>query len=172
MLRIFPIPAGTSVCFLFRATKISDFKRKILCTVHCCCYLVYDFWQKQILQYWLKMQYWLKTSIAPPSGVICFRQRQIQQYWLKTSIAPPSGVIDVEYIYGLVWWGVCKQSRWRHSVPSRQKIADMCYYGNVMITTRWWLCVTMETLWQQQDGGYASLWKRYDNNDVSVFRWR
>jgi len=19
----------------------------------------------------------------------------------------------------------------------------MCYYGNVMITTRWWLCVTM-----------------------------
>ena len=26
----------------------------------------------------------------------------------------------------------------------------MCYYGNVMITTRWWLCVTMETLWQQR----------------------
>jgi len=23
---------------------------------------------------------------------------------------------DVEYIYGFVWWGVCKQSRWRHSV--------------------------------------------------------
>jgi len=21
----------------------------------------------------------------------------------------------------------------------------MCYYGNVMTTTRWWLCVTMET---------------------------
>ena len=30
--------------------------------------------------------------------------------------------------------------------PSRQKIAGMCYYGNVMITTRWWLCVIMETL--------------------------
>jgi len=29
--------------------------------------------------------------------------------------------------------------------PSRHKMADMCYYGNVM-TTRWWLCVTMETL--------------------------
>jgi len=25
-------------------------------------------------------------------------------------------VIDVEYIYGFVGWGVCKQSRWRHSV--------------------------------------------------------
>jgi len=25
-------------------------------------------------------------------------------------------VIDLEYIYGFVWWGVCKQSRWRHSV--------------------------------------------------------
>jgi len=23
----------------------------------------------------------------------------------------------------------------------------MRYYGNVMTTTRWWLCVTMETLW-------------------------
>ena len=30
--------------------------------------------------------------------------------------------------------------------PSRQKMADMCYYGNVMTTTRWWQCVTMETL--------------------------
>jgi len=36
------------------------------------------------------------------------------------------------------------------------KIADMRYYGNVM-TTRWLLDVTMETLWQQQDGGYALL---------------
>jgi len=30
----------------------------------------------------------------------------------------------------------------------------------------------MATLWQQQDGGYALLWKRYDNNDVQTFRWR
>ena len=30
--------------------------------------------------------------------------------------------------------------------PSRHKMADMCYYGNVMTTKRWWLCVTMETL--------------------------
>jgi len=27
-----------------------------------------------------------------------------------------------------------------------------------MTTTRWRLYVTMETLWQQQDGGYALLW--------------
>jgi len=32
-----------------------------------------------------------------------------------------------------------------------------------MATTRWRLCVTVETLWQQQDGGYALLWKRYPN---------
>ena len=66
--------------------------------------------------------------------------------------------IDVEYIYGFVWWGVCKQSRWRHSVtePSEDggyvllwqsydnnKMVAMRFYGNVMITTRWWLCVTM-----------------------------
>jgi len=28
------------------------------------------------------------------------------------------------------------------ALPSHHKMADMCYYGNVM-TTRWWLCVTM-----------------------------
>ena len=32
------------------------------------------------------------------------------------------------------------------ALPSRHKMADVCYYGNVMTTTRWWLCVTMETL--------------------------
>ena len=30
------------------------------------------------------------------------------------------------------------------------KMADMFYYGNVMTTTRWRICVTMETLWQQK----------------------
>jgi len=28
---------------------------------------------------------------------------------------------------------------------NRHKMADMCYYGNVMTTKRWCLCVTMET---------------------------
>jgi len=31
------------------------------------------------------------------------------------------------------------------ALPCRHKMADMCYYGNVMTTTGWWLCVTMET---------------------------
>jgi len=46
------------------------------------------------------------------------------------------------------------------------KMADMRYYGNVM-TTRWLLYVTMETLWQEQDGGYALLWKRYPNIQIT-----
>jgi len=41
------------------------------------------------------------------------------------------------------------------------KMADMRYYGNVMTTTIWRLYVSMETLWQQEDGGYALLWKRF-----------
>ena len=41
-------------------------------------------------------------------------------------------------------------------------------YGAV---TRWRICVTMATLWQQQDGGYALLWKRYDNNKVVAMRY-
>ena len=44
------------------------------------------------------------------------------------------------------WLGVCRQSRWRHTEPSRP---------------RWRVCVTMATLWQQQDGGYMLLWKRF-----------
>ena len=38
------------------------------------------------------------------------------------------------------WLGVCRQSRWRHTDPSRP---------------RWRVCVTTATLWQQQDGGYT-----------------
>jgi len=66
-------------------------------------------------------------------------------------------LIDVEYIYGFVWWGVCRQSRWRHSVTVRH--------------TRWRICVTMATLWQQQDGGYMLLWKRYCNNKMVAMRY-
>jgi len=29
--------------------------------------------------------------------------------------------------------------------PEPSQDGDMCYYGNVMTTTRWWLCVIMET---------------------------
>jgi len=34
------------------------------------------------------------------------------------------------------------------ALPSRHKMADMCYYGKVMTTTRWWLCVTILHLQQ------------------------
>ena len=51
------------------------------------------------------------------------------------------------------------------ALPSRHKMADMCYYGNVM-TTRWWLYVTMETLWQQQDGGYALLFYIFNSTVI------
>ena len=49
---------------------------------------------------------------------------------------------DVEYIYGFVWWGVCKQSRWRHSVTE-----------------------------PSQDGGYVLLWQRYGNNKMVAMRY-
>ena len=53
-------------------------------------------------------------------------------------------------IHRFRWMGVCKQSRWRHSEPH----------------TRWRICVTMAMLWQQQDGGYMLLWKRYGNKNI------
>ena len=49
---------------------------------------------------------------------------------------------DVEHIYGFVWWGVCKQSRWRHSVTE-----------------------------PSQDGGYVLLWQRYDKNKMVAMRY-
>ena len=80
----------------------------------------------------------------------------------KRALQNECSFFDVEYIYGFVWWGVCKQSRWRHSVtvPSRHKMADMRYYGNVM-TTRWWLCVTMETLWYSTSSTVVIDWTCY-----------
>ena len=70
--------------------------------------------------------------------------------------------IDVEYIYGLVWSaGLQTKSMTSQRYRAAHKMADMRYYGNVMTTTRWRLYVTMETLRQQQDGGYALLWKRF-----------
>ena len=47
------------------------------------------------------------------------------------------------------------------------KMVAMRYYGNIMTTTRWRLYVTMETLCQQQDGGYALLWERYPKIQIT-----
>ena len=47
------------------------------------------------------------------------------------------------------------QAKSMTSQRAANKMADMRYYDNVMTKTRWRLYVTMETLWQQQDGGYA-----------------
>jgi len=43
-------------------------------------------------------------------------EAQIQICLVASKSVHGTGIIDVEYIYGFVWWGVCKQSRWRHSV--------------------------------------------------------
>ena len=67
---------------------------------------------------------------------------------------------------------------WQHY--DNNKMADMCYYGNVMTTARWRICVTMATLWQQQDGGYMLFyifnstvidWTCYNFFFGSVFLW-
>ena len=46
------------------------------------------------------------------------------------------------------------QAKSMTSQRAANKMTDMRYY-DVMTTTRWGLYVTMETLRQQQDGGYA-----------------
>jgi len=65
---------------------------------------------------------------------------------------------DVEYIYGFVRWGGLQAKSMTSQRAEPSKMAGMRYHGNGMTTTRWRLYVTMETLWQQKDGGYALLW--------------
>ena len=65
--------------------------------------------------------------------------------------------IDVEYIYGFVWWGGLQAK----SMTSQRNRA----------VTIWRVCVTMATLWQQKDGGYILLWKRYVNNKMAAMRF-
>ena len=73
---------------------------------------------------------------------------------------PLEVTFDVEYIYGFVMPGgfvrqVDDVTANRSSGPSRLR----AQHRNIK-TTRWRLCVTTETLWQQQYGGYVLLWKR------------
>ena len=60
---------------------------------------------------------------------------------------------DVEYICGFVMLGVCTASRWHHraTVPAYR---HACARNTVTL--------------QLQDGGYALLWKRYNNNNMAA----
>jgi len=48
-------------------------------------------------------------------------------------------------------------------------MAAICYYGNVMATTRWRLCVTMETLSQHSDNVYFAVEDVYAELVIDVF---
>jgi len=55
------------------------------------------------------------------------------------------------------------------AIPSRHKMADTCYYGNVMTTTRWWLCVTILHL--QQYSHRLNLFLQQDRPNIWYFIW-
>jgi len=86
-----------------------------------------------------------------PQVISTFSEGSNQAYGLRTT-TPSSRLFgsgyaanhkpfDVEYVYGFVWWGSASKVDDVTALPSRHKMADMCYYGNVMTTTWWWLCV-------------------------------
>ena len=72
---------------------------------------------------------------------------------------------DLSYQPFLTFW--CRIHLWFRLMGGLQ--AKSMTSQRYRAVTRWRICVIMETLWQQQDGGYALLWKRYDNNDVPTF---
>ena len=110
----------------------------------------------------------LPTSTYSPRIDLGAFLHSSRPYLLSVSLSvTENSCIDVEYIYGFVWWGGLQtKSMTSQRNRATHKMADMRYYGNVMTTTRWRLYVTMETLWQQQDGGCALLWKRY--HDIQI----
>jgi len=60
-----------------------------------------------------------------------------------------SSTFNVEYIYGIVGWGGLQaKSMTSQRYRATYKMADMRYYGNVMTTTRWRLCVIILHLQQ------------------------
>ena len=113
----------------------------------------------------------LSMSGALPSLTVCSSMA-----WTRETF---TSFFDVEYIYGFIGWGVCKQSQWRHSVtePFWCRIhlwfhwmgglqAKSMTSQRYRAITRWGICVTMATLWQQQDGGYVLLWQRYSTSST------
>ena len=111
----------------------------------------------------------ISSTINVKSNInLVYLEQRINPWWYhyqqteasrKTSLPTPRfKTFGVEYIYGFVGWGVCTQSRWRHSVTEPH--------------TRWRICVTMATLWQQQDGGYM-LFYIFNSTviDWTCFNW-
>jgi len=78
------------------------------------------------------------------------------------------GWTDLSYQPFLTFW--CRIHLWFRLMGGLQ--AKSMTSQSYRAVIRWRMCVTMATLWQQEDGGYALLWKRYDKNDAPTFRWR
>ena len=68
--------------------------------------------------------------------------RLAREYLLCELWTEVGWTFDVKYIYGFYWWGVCKQSRWRHSLTE-----------------------------PSEDSGFVLLWQRYDNNKMVAMRY-
>ena len=83
-------------------------------------------------------------------------------YRLHRKLSPGLFLCKIHLWFRLMG-GLQAKSMTSQRYRAAHKMADMRYYSNVMTTTKWRLYVTMETLWQQQDGGYVLLWKRYPN---------
>ena len=64
------------------------------------------------------------------------------------------------------WCRIHLRFRWMGGLQAK----SMTSQRNRAVTS-WRICVTMATLWQQQDGGYVLLWKRYDKKYNKFSLW-
>jgi len=100
-------------------------------------------------------------AISVCNGIQLWGRSKCFRRWIVKCCRPFPLPFDVEYICGFVGWGGL-QTKSMTSQRNRavkdggylllwhrydnNKMADMCYYGNVMTITRWRICVTMATL--------------------------
>ena len=70
-------------------------------------------------------------------------------------------------LYYVAFW--CRMHLWFRLMGGLQ--AKSMTSQRYRAVTRWRICVTMATLWQQQDSGYVLLWQRYDNNKMVAMRY-
>ena len=91
-----------------------------------------------------------KKSAAFAKGTLCQMAEKCSLGELHASVGSGHRIFFLTYNTSMVSFdgGSARKADDVTALPSRHKMADMCYYGNVMTTTRWWLCVTILHLQQ------------------------
>ena len=132
------------------------------------------------LVYWLTLNLPKTTIVAQPFNVIKWQLKYVKRCRSLQSklswVLSPYEHNKTEHKTHTIWCFVvcfiafwCRIHLWFRLMGGLQ--AKSMTSQRYPAVTRWRICVTMATLWQQQDGGYALLWERIGNNKMAAMRY-